>query len=111
MLVYIYGLLAAAGLALTWHYNLAYMRDNDGFDVAGFVAGGFANPAAASLSCDILVVALAASLWMVVEARRLGIRHAWVWPGLGWLVAMAFAVPLFFAVREGRLRGLAAPPR
>lgn len=104
MLVYFYGLLAALGLVSTWSYNLAYMRENDGFSVVGFVQGGFANPAAASLSCDILVVGLAATVWMVVEARRVGMRHGWVFPLLGWFVAMAFAVPLFWAVRERRAR-------
>ena len=104
MLVYFYGLLAVAGLVSTWSYNLAYMRENGGFSLVGFVQGGFANPAAASLSCDILVVALAASVWMVVEARRGGVRRGWVFPLLGWFVAMAFAIPLFWAVRERRVR-------
>jgi hypothetical protein len=103
MLAYFYGLLAVLGLVLTWSYNLAYMRENGGFSLVGFVQGGFANPAAASLSCDILVVALAASVWMVVEARRIGVRHGWVFVVLGWAVAMAFAIPLFWAVRERRL--------
>ena len=104
MLVYFYGLLAALGLALTWRYNLEYMRDNDGFSIVGFVQSGFANPAAASLSCDILVVALAASVWLIVEARRIGVRHGWVFVALGWFVAMAFAIPLFWAVRERKLQ-------
>lgn len=104
MLAYFYGLLAVVGLALTWSYNLAYMRENDGFSPVLFVQAGFVNPAAASLSCDILVVALAASVWMVVEARRVGVRHGWVFVVLGWFVAMAFAIPLFWAVRERRVR-------
>ena len=104
MLVYFYGLLAALGLALTWRYNLEYMRDNDGFSLVGFVQSGFANPAAASLSCDILVVVLAASVWLIVEARRIGVRHGWVFVVLGWFVAMAFAIPLFWAVRERKLQ-------
>jgi hypothetical protein len=103
MLMYYYGVLALVGLGLTWHYNITYMRENAGFSLLGFVQAGFVNPAAASLSCDILVVALAASVWMVVEARRIGMRHGWVFPLLGWFVAMAFAIPLFWALRERRL--------
>lgn len=103
MLAYFYGLLALVGLVLTWRYNLDFMRENAGFSVVEYVRAGFANPAAASLSCDILVVALAASVWMFVEARRVGVRHGWVFPLLGWFVAMAFAIPLFWALRERRL--------
>lgn len=103
MLAYYYGVLAVVGLVLTWNYNLAYMRENAGFSLVGFVQSGFANPAAASLTCDILVVGLAATVWMIVEARRVGVRHGWVFALLGWVVAMAFAVPLFMAVRERRL--------
>lgn len=104
MLAYFYGVLALVGLATTWHYNLEFMRENGGFSLGEFVRAGFVNPAAASLSCDILVVALAATVWLVVEARRVGVRHGWVFPLLGWCVAMAFAIPLFWAVRERRLR-------
>lgn len=104
MLAIIYGLLAVLGLSLTWRYNLEFVRDNGGFSLVEFVQSGFVNPAAASLSSDIFVVALAASVWMVVEARRIGVRHGWVYVLLGWCVAMAFAIPLFWAVRERRLQ-------
>ncbi len=36
----------------------------------------------------------------VVEARRIGMRHGWVYVLLGRGVAMAFAVPRFPAMRE-----------
>lgn len=103
MLAYLYAVLAVLGLALTWRYNVEFMRDNGGFSIAEFVGAGLANPAAASLTCDIFVVGLAATVWMFVEARRVGVRHGWVFVALGWTVAMAFAIPLFWAVRERRL--------
>ncbi len=103
-LEYVYAALTLPGAALTWYYNLQYMEEAGGFTVQGFVAGGFANPAAASLSVDLFVVGVAVSIFIIVEARRLGMRFAWLYLLLAVNVAMAFACPLFLWMRERRLR-------
>lgn len=94
-----YGLAAAAGLVLTWYFNLSY----DGS--VGYLAAWFANDASSSAAVDLVIVSAVMSLFVVAESRRLGLR-AWV-PVVvivaGFLVAMAFALPLFLLVRERRL--------
>ena len=45
------------------------------FDLGLFVELANANPAAQSLSRDLLVGATAVTLWIVVESRRLQMRH------------------------------------
>ncbi|MFG0219286.1 DUF2834 domain-containing protein, partial [Streptococcus suis] len=60
-------------------------------------------PAVSSITVDLLVVAVAGSIFLLVEARRLGMRHAWLYVVLSGLTAFAFTFPLFLAMRERRL--------
>ena len=94
-----YLVLAIVGLAGTWTFNLfaiAARRDYLG-DWLG------SGPAVLSLTVDVLVAAVAAAVFMVVEARRVGMRRVWIYLVLIPVVALAFALPLFLAMRERRL--------
>lgn len=62
-----------------------------------------ANPASKFLAVDILFLALAVEIWMVVESRRLGIRYVWGYIVVATLIGISFAVPLFLAMREKQL--------
>ena len=64
-------------------------RSPDPADVAAFLAGGFANPAASCLRIDALVSVACLFLWMFPEGRRLGMRNVWAYAALTFLVAMA----------------------
>jgi hypothetical protein len=57
-----------------------------------------------SITSDFLIGTIPILLWMVVEARRLGVRHTWFFVVTTFLVAFAFSCPLFLLVREVRLR-------
>lgn len=104
-----YAVLAVAGLIATWYFNLQFMREAGGsFSAVEFVRAGYANSAAASLSNDLLVGTLAFLAFSFAEARRLGLRHWWVFPVLTFGVAFACAFPLFLLVRERRLAADAA---
>jgi len=101
--------LAGAGAVLPWMANLEFIQQHGAsFDLSLFVQLANANPAASSLSRDLAVAASAVTVWMVIEARRLGIK------GLGWVllscvtVAFAFGCPLFLYLRERRLAELVA---
>lgn len=105
----LYLTLAVLGGTLTWYFNLRFMVETYGrfsfaallqFDWLAFVSGGFANPAASSLSVDLLIVVTAGLVFLISEARRLGMRHWWVYLLLSGLVAAAFAYPLFLFMRE-----------
>jgi hypothetical protein len=99
----VYALIAAGALVATWTQNLAFFAQSPDAGVAGFVAGGYANPAAASLTNDLLFLTLAAIVWMVVEARRHAIRFVWLYVALSFLVAISVTFPLFLIARERRL--------
>jgi hypothetical protein len=107
-----YGLLALAGAAATWFFNIRFMAEaGGGPSLAAFLKAGFANPAAASLACDVSIGAVVFLLWLPFEARRLGMGRWWVYALLTLGVAFAFAFPLFLCMRERRLARMQAAGR
>lgn len=100
--------LAIALLALigTWRQNLAFM-DEAGVSLAeGFVAfwpALLVNRATTSITVDIFLLMLAVVVWMVLEARRLGMKWVWLYVLFGMLVAISVTFPLFLYAREKRL--------
>lgn len=57
------------------------------------------------LSADLSVVAIALVVFMLTEAKRIGLKRVWLYILLSGVTAMAFTVPLFFAMRERHLGG------
>lgn len=99
-----YLVLSVAGLVGTWTFNafaIVQMRDF----VGDLVSSG---PAVSSITVDLLIVAIAGSIFILVEGRRLGMRFAWVYVVLSGLTAFAFTFPLFLAMRQRRLTARAA---
>lgn len=94
---WLYGVLSVVGLIGTWYFNISFAGPGN------YVAAWFANDASSSAATDLIVVSLAASIFMVVEGRRLGMRRAWLYVVAGFVLAMAFAVPLFLLMRERAL--------
>ncbi|MFZ9946944.1 MAG: DUF2834 domain-containing protein [Vulcanococcus sp.] len=107
-LAWLYLGLAIAGGVLPWMANLDYMQQyGSSFDVSQFIQLANANPAAQSLSRDLLIGASAITVWIVVESRRLQMRHLWLVLLSSVTIAFAFAAPLFLFLRERRLAELA----
>ena len=90
---------ALTGLVLTWYFNLRYSGS------AGYLPDWFANDASSSAAVDLIVLAAVASVFMLAESRRIGVRLpvALGFVLAGFLVAMACAFPLFLLYRERRL--------
>ena len=103
----LYLAISLLGLLIPWYFNLQFMEETGttllSFSIADFVRAGFSNPAAACLSADLVIGASAASVFIVLEGRRLAMKHWWVYLVLTNLVAFAFAFPLFLFVRERQL--------
>ena len=98
--------LAIAGLVGTWIFNaLAIIQLRD--YLGDLVTSG---PAVSSITIDLLVVAITGCVFIVVEARRLGMRRAWLYIVLSGVTAFAFTFPLFLAMRQRRLSALAPTP-
>ena len=94
-----YAVASVAGLVLTWYFNLRYSGS------AGYLADWFANDASSSAAVDLVVLAAVASVFMIAESRRIGIRLpvALAFVLGGFVIAMACAFPAFLLLRERRL--------
>ena len=90
--------LALAVVGLVWTLALNVTAVVTGRDYLSDIFGG--GPAVGSIGVDLLIVAAAGCVLIVTEARRLGIRHAWIYIVLSAVTAFAFTFPLFLAVRE-----------
>ena len=97
---YALAILTLMGALIPWHFNLQFISLYSGFSAEHFISEGFANPAASSLSVDLGIAALVGMSFMLIEARRLRMRFAWLYLILTCLVAFACAFPLFLYVRE-----------
>ena len=107
-LAWLYLALAIAGGVLPWMANLDFMRDyGASFDLKVFINLANANPAAQSLSRDLLIGAAAVTTWMIVESRRLKMQNLWIVLLSSVTIAFAFAAPFFLFLRERRLAELA----
>ena len=101
-LAYIYLAFAIVGLGGTWTFNTFAIMQMSNFFGDWFGSG----PAVSSLGVDLLVAAIAGSIFIIVEARRLGMRGGWIYVVLSGLTAFAFTFPLFLAMRQAKLTEL-----
>ncbi|MBT9606067.1 DUF2834 domain-containing protein [Microbacterium sp.] len=91
--------LSILGLVGTWTFNILAVVQMADF-LGDLVSSG---PAVSSITVDLLVVAIAGSIFLLIEGRRVGMRHAWLYVVLSGLTAFAFTFPLFLAMRERKL--------
>lgn len=96
-----YAALAVLGVVWTGYFNLQALEA--GLGVGDFFTMGFVNPVSSSLTADLTVACLAFLVWMPLEARRLEMKHAWVYVVVTFTVAFAFSFPLFLLMRERRI--------
>ncbi len=94
--------MAVVGAVSTWTFNiLAWQELGADFTPLAFVQVGFqGSPILGSVASDFWVGSVASLVWMLVEARRIGMRLWWIWLPLTAGVAWAFALPLFLYYRE-----------
>ena len=100
VLCIVYALTGLVALVGTWGNNIEYLDLGIVGANVHFWQETLVNPASRSITVDILCLALAAIVWMLLEARRLSMRGAWLWVLLGVFVAMGAAFPWFMVHRE-----------
>lgn len=98
ILIAFYALVAVLAFVGTFSQN---MLVHGGF--MGFLNGAKETPVARSLAIDISLFLEAAAVFMVIEARRLGMRLVWLYLLGGFLIAISVTFPLFMVARETRL--------
>ncbi|MFM5904906.1 MAG: DUF2834 domain-containing protein [Micrococcales bacterium] len=95
---WLYLLIASTGLVTAWIFNgLAVMGGQD------YGKAWTATAVDLVLTYDLGLVAIAGVVFMFAEARRIGMKRAWIYVLLSSFTAMAFSFPLFLAMRERHL--------
>jgi hypothetical protein len=98
----VYGVISIAALIATWSQNAAYF-DNPGRFLLNFLNDSKVTAASRSVTVDIVLFFLAASILMVVEARKHGVRFVWAYILGGFAIAISVTFPLFLIAREIRV--------
>lgn len=107
LLCALYAAISLVALVTTWRQNLGFAIESaNAGGMNGFVPALLVNRASISITVDILLFFLAAVFFMLREARRLGIRFAYLYVLFGGLVAISVTFPLFLIARERRLHEL-----
>jgi hypothetical protein len=97
-----YALVALVALWGTWSENIAYLGSPaHGFGM--FLSDLKSNPGTRSISIDLTLFLLAAATWMIVEARRIGLRFVAAYIVGAFAIAISVTFPLFLIAREMRL--------
>jgi hypothetical protein len=102
----VYGAIAVAALIATWCPNRAYSPDRF---MSDFMYDLKVTPASRSYTGDLLLLALAVVVFMVIEARKHGIKFVWLYIVGGFVTAIGFTFPLFLIARELRMGASRAP--
>jgi len=97
-LFWVYLVISAVGLITAWVFNGIAVMNGESYTDAWF-----GSAVDWVLSADLTVVAIAVVVFMITEARRLGMKRVWLYILLSGITAMAFTFPLFLAMRERKL--------
>ena len=109
ILCVVYAVIAVVALVVTQANNIAFFRQPNNGGLVGWVSALYANPAVASFTNDIMLYVVAGYIFMVVEARRLGIRYVWVYLLLSSFLAVSVMFPLFLIARQYQISRQRAP--
>lgn len=100
---HLYLFLAIVGFCYPWYYNYLYFTTVENATFLSFFQDAQNNYAGLSFGADLTVVMLSFYAWAIPEGLRLKMKHWWVIVPATFLVALAFAVPLFLYMRAIRL--------
>ena len=104
LLSYLYLFLSILGAILPMMANFDFALEyGNTFDIKNFITLANANPAAQSISRDLLVGASAVFIWIVSESKKLSMKNMWIVYVGTFLVAFAFSAPFFLFLRERRI--------
>lgn len=104
-----YGLFAIVDLVIVCAIAILYAVEHRALGVAGVIGHFFqdalANPAAWFVYTDLTLVWIALTVYMIIEARRFGIRFVWLYVVAAPLSALSVSFPAFMFVRQLKIAG------
>ncbi|HKS45781.1 MAG TPA: DUF2834 domain-containing protein [Amycolatopsis sp.] len=99
-----YGLFAIGDLVIVCAIAIRYVVEHSSLGVLGVIGHFFrdalTNPAAWFVYTDLTLVWIVLAVYMIVEARRFGIRFVWLYVIAAPLSALSVSFPAFMFVRQ-----------
>lgn len=102
---YLYLFLCVLGTVLPWSQFGPWLGSN-GLNLSLLIEEAFAGRIAAFAWLDVLVSGVVVLVFIVVEGRRVGVRHLWLPFVTMFLVGVSLSLPLFLLQRQARLDAL-----
>lgn len=102
-LFYTYMAIAIIGLAFVSYYNFLYFSGSTDIYFTTYLKTLLVNHATTALTLDIYVCALVFSIWVWNDSRSLNLKWPFLYIALCFGVGLAFALPLYLAMRERAL--------
>ena len=100
LLCVVYALAGLLALVGTWSNNLHYFDQGMLAANLRFWQETMANPASRSITVDVLLFGFVGLCWLLLEGRRLGMRHLWLYVLASAFIAVSAAFPAFLIHRE-----------
>jgi uncharacterized membrane protein YhaH (DUF805 family) len=97
-----YAVAAFIGLVATWYFNLQYFAGGGSVAPAAFFSAAGANALTTAITIDVYIAAVVFSAWVITERKRHRAPRPGLYIVLCFAVGLAFAFPLYLAVREWR---------
>lgn len=101
---WVYLVLAGIGLVFPYYFLLSFLVEN-GLNLELLLAQLFANDISTFFAVDLIITAVAFWVFLYWEARRMEMRHWWVYVVFTLFIGPSFAFPLFLYAREGKVHG------
>jgi hypothetical protein len=99
----LYLVLCVLGTLLPYSQFIPFIHEH-GPDVGLFVEQLFATRIGAFFGWDVVVSSVVLWVFVVVDGRRLGMRHLWAPIAANLAVGVSLGLPLFLYMRESRSR-------
>ena len=96
-------ILAIVGICYTWYYNILFFMEYDTTSIVTFFEVAQSNFAGKSFGADLTVVVITFFFWFIPDARKFKVKGWWILIPLTFLVAIAFAFPMYLYMREHRI--------
>lgn len=97
-LKYFYLVACIIGTVVPWMFFVSFFVTN-GVDIPAFLAGLFANGAAAGFSADVIMSIGVFWVWAYTDAKKNNVPKSWVILPAGCFVGLSLALPLYLYLR------------
>ena len=101
----VYYVVGICSLVLGWYFNVRYTHTYHNASYVNYTKMLFTNWAADSAAQDYIIVnVVLLPLWTIVEGRRRGLKHAYIFFVMSLFTSLAFSVAAYLALMERQFR-------